>query len=104
MSLGFSVEFQARRHALVVPFSIRLDHGDILVVGGLAQLEYEHRTVSGLQGSRVDITYRAITQHVASCPLKGVMCCTLPQCVQGPAEPGSYWEGGKRKINGHAFG
>ena len=47
MSLGCSVEFQVRRRALgEVPSSIRLDHGDILVMDGLTQSEYEHLTVS----------------------------------------------------------
>ena len=51
-----------------VPSSIRLDHGDILVMDGLAQSEYAHRTVSGLQGPRVSLTYRWVAQHTASCP------------------------------------
>ena len=39
-----------------VPFSIRLDHGDTLVMDGLAQSEYEHCTASELQGPRVNLT------------------------------------------------
>ena len=54
LSLRNSVEFMVRRRAPgEVPSSIRLDHGDILVVDGLAQSEYEHCTASGLQGPRV---------------------------------------------------
>ena len=30
-----------------VPSSITLDHGDLLVMDGLAQLEYAHRKVPG---------------------------------------------------------
>ena len=78
MSSGNSVEFQPRR---VLPL-IRLDHGDTLVMYGLAQSEYEHRTVSGLQGPRVNPTYRWITQHIASCPLTGAMCSTFPSCAR----------------------
>ena len=39
-----------RRAPGEVPSSIRLDHGDALVMDGLAQPEYEHCTASGLQG------------------------------------------------------
>ena len=56
LSLGNSVEFMVRRRAPGnVPSSIRLDHGDILVMDGLARSEYEHCTASGLQGPRVNL-------------------------------------------------
>ena len=98
LSLGNSVEFKVRRRAPgEVPSSIRLDHGDILVMDGLAQSEYEHCTVSGLQGPRDNLTYRWVTQHAASCPLAGVVGCVLPTCAQGLAEPGSRWLGEKGK-------
>ena len=74
-----------------VPSSIRLDHGDVLVMDGLAQSEYEHCTVSGLQGPRVNLTYRWVAQHTASCPLAGVVGCVLPTCAQGLVEPSSRW-------------
>ena len=46
LSLGNSVEFMLRRRAPGrVPSSIRLDHGDVLVMDGLAQSEYERRPV-----------------------------------------------------------
>ena len=65
VSLGHSVEFQVRRHASDdVPSPIRLDHGDLLVMDGLAQSEYVHRTVSGQQGPRVYLAFRWITQHI----------------------------------------
>ena len=39
VSLGYSVEFQVRRHTpSQVPSSIRLDHGDILIMDGLAPI------------------------------------------------------------------
>ena len=51
LSLGNSVEFMVRRRASGnVPSSIRLDHGDVLVMDALAQSEYEHCTVPGLPG------------------------------------------------------
>ena len=44
VSRGYSVGFQVhRREPGEVPSSIRLDNGDILVMDGLAQSEYEHR-------------------------------------------------------------
>ena len=67
LSLGNSVEFMVHCRAPGdVPSSITLDHGDVLVMDGLAQSEYEHCTASGLQGPRVNLTYRRVTQHTAS--------------------------------------
>ena len=78
--------FQVHRRALsYVPSSITLDHSDLQVMDGPAQMEYAHRTVSGLQGPRVNLTYRWVT--LASCPLAGVVGCVLPSCVQGSPEP-----------------
>ena len=82
-----------RRAPGKVPSSIRLDHGDILVMHGLAQSEYKHCTASGLQGPRVNLTYRWVTQHTASCPLAGVVGCVLPTCAQCLVEPSSRWLG-----------
>ena len=93
MSLGHSVEFQVRRAPGHVPSSITLDHGDLLVMDGLAQSEYEHCTASELQCPRVNLTYRWVTQHAASCPLAGVVGCVLPTCAQGFVEPSSRWLG-----------
>ena len=56
---------------------------------GLAQSEYEHCTASELQGPRVNLTYRWVAQHTASCPLAGVVGCVLPTCAQGLVEPSS---------------
>ena len=89
VSLRHSVVFQVRRVPGDVPSSITLDHGDLLVMDGSAQSEYAHRTVLGLQGPRVNITYRWVTQHAASCPLAGVVGCVLPTCAQGLVEPSS---------------
>ena len=94
LSLGNSVEYMVRRRASRnVPSSIRLDHGDVLVMDGLAQSEYEHCTASELQGPRVNFTYRWVAQHTASCPLAGVVGCVLPTCAQGLVEPSSRWLG-----------
>ena len=59
----------------------------------MAQSEYEHCTASGLQGPRVNLTYRFVAQHTASCPLAGVVGCVLPTCAQGSVEPSSRWLG-----------
>ena len=69
LSLDNSVEFKVRRAPGAVPYSIRMDHGDILALDGPAQSEYEHRTASGLRCARVNLTFRWITQHITSCPL-----------------------------------
>ena len=91
--LGNSVEIQVRRTSGGVPSPIQLDHGDLLVMDGLAQSKYVHRTVSGLQGPRVNLTYRWVTQHTASCPQTGA----LPAYVQSLAEPGFPQLGKGRK-------
>ena len=67
-----------RRAPGKVPSSIRLDHGDILVMDGLAQSECKHCTATGLQGPRVNLSYRSVAQHIPSCPPAGVVGCVLP--------------------------
>ena len=105
LSLGNSVEFKVRRRAPgKVPSSIRLDRGDILVMDGPAQSEYERRTVPGLQGPRVNLTYRWFTQYTASWPLAGVVGCVLPTCAQGLVEPNSRWLGRRGKTYGPLLG
>ena len=94
MSLGNSVEFKVRRGRGSVPSLITLDHGDHLVMDGLTQSEYVHCTASGLQGPRVNLTFRWVAQHIASCPLAGAVGCVLPSSVQGLAEPGPRGERG----------
>ena len=89
LSLGNPVEFKVRRVSDSLTSSITLNHGDVLVMDGSAQSEYLHCTMPGLQGPRVNLTYRWVAQHTASCPLAGVVGCLLPSCVQGLAEPGS---------------
>ena len=89
MSLGLFCGVQGASAPGGVPSSIRLDHGDLLVMNGPAQVEYAHRTVSGLRGPRVNPTYRWVTQHTASCPLAGAAGCVLSSCVRGFAERGS---------------
>ena len=91
VSLGHSAVFQVRRVPGDMPSLITLDHGDLLVMDGSAQSEYAHRTVPGLQDPRVNLTYRWVTQHAASCPLAGVVGCVLPTCAQGSVEPSSRW-------------
>ena len=94
LSFGNSVEFKVRRGQGSVPSLITLDHGDLLVMDGLTQSEYVHCTASGLQGPRVNLTFRWVAQHIASCPLAGAVGCVLPSCVQGLAEPGPRGEWG----------
>ena len=93
LSLGNSVEFKVRRVSDSVTSSITLNHGDVLVMDGSAQSEYLHCTMPGLQGPRVNLTFRWVAQHIASCPLVGAVGCVLPSCVQGLAEPGPRGEG-----------
>ena len=103
MSLGYSVEFHVRRAPGDVPSSIWLDHGDVLVVDGLAQLEYDHRTASGLQGHRVNLTFRWITQHhlVLSTSRCNVLCSAFVRARFGRARS---LRDRMEIINGSVFG
>ena len=58
LSLVNPVEFKVRRVSDSVTSSITLNHGDVLVMVGSAQSEYLHCTMPGLQGPRVNLTYR----------------------------------------------
>ena len=101
MGSGNSVEFKVRRRVQgEVPSLITLDHGDLLVMDGPTQSEYVHCTASGLQCPRVNLTFRWVAQHIASCPLAGVVGCVLPSCVQGLAEPGprGEWSGENKWV------
>ena len=61
-----------------------LDHGDILVMDGQCQDEFYHCTDPGSDQERINITFRWVKQHVASCSFlrTGVACC-LPTCSRG---------------------
>ena len=97
MSLGHSVLFKLRRRASEKTVTqIWLDHGDLLVMDGLTQDEFQHSTASELEGPRVNLTYRWISQHIRSCPLAGLICGALPSEAQDLAEPNSR-RGGSRK-------
>ena len=95
VSLGHSALFKLRRRASEnTPSQIRLEHGDLLVMDGLTQLEYEHSTASELLGPRVNLTFRWISQHIKSCPLAGLIGGALPSDAQDLAEPHSRGGGG----------
>ena len=61
-----------------------LGHGDILVMDGQCQDEFRHCTDPGSDQERINITFRWVKQHVASCSFlrTGVTCC-LPTCARG---------------------
>ena len=76
-----------------------LGHGDILVMDGQCQDEFHHCTDPGSDQERINITFRWVKQHVASCSFlrTGVTCC-LPTCARGFSfsdteivEIGSFW-------------
>ena len=68
----------------MLPLQFGWTMGTSLVMDGLAQSEYEHSTSSELQGPRVNLTYRWISQHTPTCKsLRAGACCALPSCAQG---------------------
>ena len=66
-----------------------LGHGDTLVMDGQCQDGFLHRTDSGREQERINVTFHWIKQHAVPCPLfkAGVACC-LPTCAQGSSVPG----------------
>ena len=89
VSLGSFAYFRWRRQSCSSDEGwCRLDHGDILVMDGQCQDEFLHRTSPGREQDRINITFRWVKQHVASCPLfrAGVAWC-LPTCAQGSSVP-----------------
>ena len=102
MSLGHSVLFKLRRRTPEeTPSQIWLDHGDLFVMDGLTQSEFEHSTASELEGPRVNLTYRWISQHIRSCRQTGLIGGALPSDAQDLAEPHFRREGGRGKQNVH---
>ena len=76
-----------------------LGHGDILVMDGQCQDEFRHCTDPGVDQERINITFRWVKQHVASCSFlrTGEACC-LPTCARvfslsgtELVEKGSFW-------------
>ena len=66
---------------------------------GQCQDEFLHCTDPGSEQERINVTFRWIKQHVATCPFlrTGVACC-LPTCAQGSSvsvtelvEKGAAW-------------
>ena len=65
-----------------------LCHGDSLVMDGQCQDAFLHCTDPCLEQERINVAFRWIKQHDASCHLfsASVACC-LPTCAQGSAVP-----------------
>ena len=76
-------------------WSQRLSHGDVLVMDGKAQDQFEHWTEAGVQGERINLTYRWIKQNNPGCvsATTGVLCC-LPSCAEGLSVHGTPGGGG----------
>ena len=51
-----------------------LGHGDILVTDGQCQDEFLHCTDPGLEKERINVTFRWIKRHTASCALRTGWC------------------------------
>ena len=58
-------------------------HGDILVMDVQCQDEFLHCTDPGLKQERINVSFRWIKRHTASCALRTGAVCWLPTCVQG---------------------
>ena len=76
-----------------------LGHGDVFVMDGQCQDEFRHCTDPCSDQERIDIKFRWVKQHVATCLFlrTGVACC-LPTCAQvfslsgtELVEKGSFW-------------
>ena len=61
-----------------------LGHGDILVMDGQCQDKFLRCSDFGLEQERINVTFRWIKQHVASCTFLRVgVACRVPTCAQG---------------------
>ena len=66
----------------------KLGHGDLLVLDGQCQDEFLHCTDPASDQERINVTFRWIKQHVASCSfLRTVVACCLPTCARGLSVP-----------------
>ena len=50
---------------------------------GLAQDELLHQTDPGLEGQRINLTFRWIRQYAHGYPLSTFVACCLPSCAHG---------------------
>ena len=65
-----------------------LGHGDILVMDGQCQDEFHHCTAPGSEQERINVTFRWIRQHAASCSfLRTGVAFGLPTCALGFPAP-----------------
>ena len=90
VSFGSSAVFSWRRQSCTSDEGhlCWLGHGDILVMDGQCQDEFLHRTSSGRDLERINVTFRWIKQHASFCPfLKAGVACCLPTCAQGSSVP-----------------
>ena len=60
-----------------------MHHGDLLVMDGCCQDEYLHCADPGLEGERVNVTFRWIRNNVSHCLLGLGVMCSLPTCAKG---------------------
>ena len=97
---SLSAALSAAGVCAAVLFKLRLDQGDLLVMDGLTQTEYEHSAASELSGPPVNLTFRWITHHVKSCPRAGLIGGAVPSGAQDLVEPHSCG-GGQGNENVH---
>ena len=70
VSIGADATFQWARNSDLDGSSVwsqRLSQGDVLVMDGKAQDQFEHWTEAGAQGERINLTYRWIKRHNPGC-------------------------------------
>ena len=72
-----------------------LDHGDILVMDGQCQDEFYHCTDPGSHQERINVTFRWIKQHVASCSFLRTGCGMLFANVYAVFVCSWYGDGGE---------
>ena len=80
LSLGATREFQMRLGKTGKPATIRLGHGDLLIMTGRVQKHYQHRvpaTAKPESSARVNITWRWVKRHDP----RGC-CMSQPQAAQ----------------------
>ena len=78
-----------------------LGHGDILVMDGQCQDEFLHCTDPGLERERINVRFRWVEQHAASCPLRALQVFPLMSAGFGLRRCADRWT---RPVGGEVGG
>ena len=93
------MDMEQFNHKLIPPFSrgvylVEQGRGDLWVMDGQTQFEYEHSTASELKNPRVNLTFRWISQHNKQASLSVLYLRVRKVMLSRPL----VWKGGGNKM------